>query len=160
MTAIRPISDTEYSAWVSETIPAYANEKVASGAWAAEGALEKSKAELESLLPDGKGTKDNFLCAIVSEDGSQVGMLWFAVKERAASNIAYIYNIEIKAEHRRQGHAQRALEALENEAKNQGLAGIALHVFGHNTSAQNLYTRLGYLPTNINMFKAFGRADA
>ena len=35
-----------------------------------------------------------------------------------------------------------------------GLQGIALHVFGHNTGAQALYGKLGYVPTNINMFKA------
>jgi predicted GNAT family acetyltransferase len=32
----------------------------------------------------------------------------------------------------------------------------ALHVFGHNTTAQALYAKLGYSPTNINLFKALG----
>lgn len=160
MTVIRPISESEYAAWVRETIPGYAKEKVASGAWSADGALEKSKAELESLLPDGRDTKDNFLNAILAEDGAPVGMLWFAIKERADGRIAYLYNIEVASGHRRQGHAQRALEALEDEVRRLGLAGIALHVFGHNTSAHTLYARLGYLPTNIHMFKAVANAQA
>ena len=60
----------------------------------------------------------------------------------------------IVGEHRRQGHAERALRALEAEVGRLGLQGIALHVFGHNTGAQALYGKLGYVPTNINMFKA------
>ncbi len=39
------------------------------------------------------------------------------------------------------------------QAQKRGLSGIALHVFGQNTGAQALYQKLGYLPTNINMFK-------
>lgn len=160
MPVIRPLSDAEYAAWVEETIPAYASDKVASGAWVAAEALEQSRAELQSLLPDGRDTKDHYLYSILRADGGRVGMIWFAVKPRAQARIAYVYNIEIAPEHRRQGHAQRALQALEEQAQSLGLSGIALHVFGHNTSAQALYARLGYLPTNINMYKAVGGTAA
>jgi hypothetical protein len=34
-----------------------------------------------------------------------------------------------------------------------GLAGIALHVFGHNTGARTFYAKLGYHATNINLYK-------
>ena len=153
MPVIRPMSEAEYASWVNEAIPAYAKDKIQSGAWTESESLEKSKTELESLLPDGMNTKDNFLYSVVAEDGERVGMLWFAVKERAKSRIAYVYNIEIESEHRRRGHAQRALQALEEEVQKMCLAGIALHVFGHNITAQALYTKLGYLPTNINMHK-------
>jgi ribosomal protein S18 acetylase RimI-like enzyme len=42
-----------------------------------------------------------------------------------------------------------------------GLAGIALHVFGHNQSARALYEKLGYAPTNLNLYKplAAGAGD-
>ena len=160
MPVLRPISDAEFAAWTAHTIPAYAKDKVASGAWLEAEALEKSRAALEALLPAGKETKDNFLYSVVSEYGERVGMLWFAVKERAGSRIAYIYNIEVHPEHQRKGHAQRALQALEQEVLRLGLAGIALHVFGHNTSAQALYSKQGYVATNINMFKAVPKAGA
>lgn len=160
MPVLRPMSDTEFAAWTRETIPIYAKEKVASGAWLEAEALEKSRAELAGLLPDGMSTKDNFLYAVIAEDGTRVGMLWFAAKDRAGSRIAYIYNIEIHPEHQRQGHAQRALEALEQEVQRLSLSGIALHVFGHNTAAQALYAKLGYVPTNINMFKAISCTGA
>jgi RimJ/RimL family protein N-acetyltransferase len=35
-----------------------------------------------------------------------------------------------------------------------GLSGIALHVFGHNHGAQALYAKLGFVATNINLFKS------
>jgi ribosomal protein S18 acetylase RimI-like enzyme len=160
MPVIHPISDAEFATWVDEIVPAYAKDKVASGAWTEVEALEKSRAELGSLLPDGRETKDNYLYSVLAETGEHVGMLWFGVKERAGSRIAYVYNIEIESEHRRKGHAQRALQALEHEIRRLGLAGIALHVFGHNTSAQALYAKLGYVPTNINMYKAIRAAGA
>lgn len=158
MPVIRPISEAEYADWLTRIIPAHAREKVESGAWVEAGALGKSKAELESLLPDGKDTKDNFLYSVLAEDGERVGMLWFSIKERAQASIAYVYNIEIDPAHRRKGHAQRALRALEEEVRRRGLAGIALHVFGHNTAAQALYAALGFRATNINMYKAVGEA--
>ena len=60
----------------------------------------------------------------------------------------------------RKGHAARALRALEGEMRALGLSGIALHVFGQNAAAHALYVQLGYLPTNINMFKAIGAAGS
>ncbi|HEU4670855.1 MAG TPA: GNAT family N-acetyltransferase [Dyella sp.] len=153
MPIIRPLTDAEYTAWKQETIPAYAREKVASGAWTESDAVEKARETFESLLQDGRNTKDNYLFAVLDADDIQVGVLWFAVKDRANARIAYIYSIEISPEHQHKGHASRALRALEDEVRRLRLAGIALHVFGHNAAAQALYTKLGYIPTDINMFK-------
>lgn len=153
MPVLHPLTDAEYARWVNETIPAYAGEKVASDAWTAEESLARSRAELESLLPDGLSTPDHVLCSVLDEYGTRVGMLWYAIKDRANDRIAYVYNIEVDPKHRRKGHARRAMEALEQEVRRQGLAGIALHVFGHNVSAQALYATLGYVPTNISLFK-------
>ena len=154
MPEIRPLVDVEYAAWKHESIAAYARDKVESGAWDDYDAVEKATQEFESLLPQGLSTRDNHLFAVLASDGTYVGVLWFAVKDRAKARIAYIYNIEILPEHRRKGHAQQALLALEEEVRRLGLQGVALHVFGHNTAAQALYTKLGYAPTNINMYKA------
>jgi len=71
-----------------------------------------------------------------------------------------VYDVYVRPEHQRKGHAGRAFAALEVEAHRLGLTGIALHVFGHNAGAQALYQKLGYVPTNINMFKPLASADA
>ena len=90
-----------------------------------------------------------------SDEGrAAVGMLWIAGLERAGQRIAYVYDISVRPEHRRKGHAASAFAALEGKVRELGLSGIALHVFGHNAGAVALYTKLGYQATNINMFKA------
>jgi ribosomal protein S18 acetylase RimI-like enzyme len=80
-------------------------------------------------------------------------MLWFAVKKKFDARIAYVFDVSVRPERQREGHAMRALVALEEEVRRLGLSGIALHVFGHNAGARALYDRLGFQPTNISLFK-------
>lgn len=153
MPTLRAMTEAEYAAWMTEMIPAYAQDKVASGQWSAGEAVELSAQGLRELLPQGLQTPGHFLYTIEDDAAQAVGQLWFAVEQRAGARIAYVYDIAIRLERRREGHAQRAFGALEAEARQRGLCGIALHVFGHDTPAQALYARLGFQPTNINLFK-------
>mgnify|MGYP000850246264 CR=1 FL=1 len=59
MTTLRPMAEPEYAEFAAQAIPAYAADKVASGQWAAEVALELSRKEHEELLPQGLRTPDN-----------------------------------------------------------------------------------------------------
>jgi ribosomal protein S18 acetylase RimI-like enzyme len=158
MSPLRPMTEAEFAAWCDAIVPDYAAEKVKSGDWLESEALMRSRESLDTLLPCGIDTPDNHLFAIVGPDGDSVGMLWFAVKERSGSRIAYVYNIAIHPECRRQGHAERAFEALEHEAHRLGLRGVFLHVFGHNHGALSLYEKLGFEATDITMFKPLGEA--
>ena len=153
MPTLVPMTETQYQAYVEDAIPGYAADKVASGQWSADEALDLSRKSLEALLPKGLSTPDNHLFTVRDAEGSPVGMLWIAAQDRAGERIAYIYDVRIEAGCQRRGHATRAFLALEDEARILGLSGIALHVFGHNTGAQALYSKLGYRATNINMFK-------
>ena len=160
MPVLRQMKESEYLAWQAETIPAYAADKVASGQWAKDDSLELSRKEYRELLPDGLNTKDNYLFSILDLQSAPVGMLWFAVKTKFAAKIAYVFDVKVLPERQREGHAFRAFIAVETEVQRLGLAGIALHVFGHNTAAQALYAKLGFHPTNINLYKAVGAAGA
>ena len=160
MSALRPITDDEYFAWLEAVIPEYASDKVASGQWSEDSALDRSRKEYEEQLPNGKGTENNYLYTVLSSQGQPVGTLWFAAKDRAKQRVAYVYDVTIEPEHRRQGHALRAFQALELEVVRLGLDGVALHVFGHNHAAHALYVKLGYVATNINMFKPVACAGA
>ena len=150
------MTQPEYAAWLAETIPAYAADKVASGQWAEDAALELSKKEYAELLPQGPETPENHLFTILDQESAPVGVLWFAVKTKFNARIAFVLDVTVREGRRRQGHARRALLALEGEVRKLGLSGIALHVFGHNTGAQALYAKLGYRPTNISLFKPVG----
>ena len=153
MSVLRPISDDEYANWLEAIIPGYAEDKVVSGQWPAESALDLARKTYAELLPDGRHTEDNYVYSILDADGEVVGTLWFVAMPRANRRVAHVYDVYVLPERRRQGHAFRAFQALEREAALLGLTGITLHVFGHNHEARALYEKLGYLPTNINMYK-------
>lgn len=153
MSTLRPMSDAEYAAWQEQSIKDYAADKVASGQWSESESLELSRKENDELLPQGLQTPDNYFFTIANAQAESVGMLWFAVRTKFNAPIAFVYDVAVWPEHQRQGHASRAFLALEEEVRRRGLGGIALHVFGHNAAAQALYAKLGFQPTNINLFK-------
>lgn len=158
-TLLEPMSEAEYLAFVEATVPAYAADKVASGQWREADALTLARRELAALLPQGLATPGHHLYTLRgAAGGAAVGRIWIAEQQRAGSKVAYVYDVQIAAAHRRKGHARRAFEALEAEARALGFEGIALHVFGHNRGAQALYEKLGYRPTNIHMFKDIAAA--
>jgi ribosomal protein S18 acetylase RimI-like enzyme len=148
------LTEAQYLAYLAEAIPGFAAEKIASGQWSKEEALALSRKSFHDLLPQGMKTPDNYLYAVQDRHGNPVGMLWFGTQKRAGKRIAFVYDVSIRPEHRRKGFASRAFRALEEQARTMGLSGIALHVFGFNTEAQLLYSKLGFRPTNISMFKS------
>ena len=155
VTALRAMRPETYPAYLEAAIAGYAQENVAAGRWPEVGALERSRENFESLLPAGLDTPDNFLFEILEEEtGALVGFVWYTVERKHGSCVAYIYDLEVKAEHRRKGHALRALQALESLAAAAGASTIGLNVFANNLAAQELYRRLGYAPTNFNMRKS------
>jgi ribosomal protein S18 acetylase RimI-like enzyme len=147
-----------FGPYVQASIAGYAEDNVASGRWPCEGALERSRAEFESLLPLGLATPDNHIFEIRAvEGGPAVGAIWIAVQERGGLRTAFVFDVAIHAAWRRQGHAMRAFQALENLGRELGVASIGLHVFGHNPGAQALYAKLGYQVTGINMQKVLAQ---
>lgn len=161
MTVLAPMRPEVYDAYREAAIAGYTEDNVASGRWPREGALERSRANFESLLPQGLATPDHYLFEILAaEAGPTVGFLWFAVEERYGIRSAYVYDLAIHAESRRRGHAKRAFEALEHLVSALGLSSIGLHVFGNNPGAQALYAKLGYRVTGLNMAKHLDEARA
>lgn len=149
------MADSEFDGFLAALIPGYSADKVAAGQWSEEESLELSRKLIAEILPQGIATQDHSFFTILGEDGAtRVGVLWIVRKLQAGKPIAHIYDIEIEPEHQRQGHATRALNALEAMAPDLGVTGIALHVFGHNASAQALYAKLGFEIKGISMFKA------
>ena len=161
MTQLSPMTEPAFADYLAFAIPDFARDKVQAGQWAEHESLELSRTGYVELLPQGLATPDNFFYTV--RDGAllaDIGMLWFAAQQRAGQRIAYVYDVYIRPEHQRKGHASRAFAELEVEVRKHGLSGIALHVFGHNAGAQALYQKLGYVPTNINMIKLLTSAAA
>ena len=158
MTALIPMSPSAFEGFLRAAVESYARQNVASGRWPVESAMELSRAEHDKLLPQGSATEDAHLFEIIdSETNAIVGTLWLAVQNAAGTPAGYVYNIEIVEEHRREGHARRALEALEPICRGLGLSSVGLHVFAFNTPARRLYETLGYEATGITMRKSLRR---
>ncbi|HEY3635952.1 MAG TPA: GNAT family N-acetyltransferase [Caldimonas sp.] len=155
MSPLRPMTESEYAGWVGESIPGYAADKVASGQWSKEESLQLARKEFDELLPQGLETPENHFFTIVDSHSAAVGALWFAVKTKFNARVAYVFDVGVRPERQREGHAIGAFRALEEEVRSPGLSGIALHVFGHHSGARALYAKLGFQPTNISLFKRF-----
>jgi ribosomal protein S18 acetylase RimI-like enzyme len=160
LSALRAMSEPEYAAWLAQVVPFYAAGKAASGEWTQADALARSAQEYAQLLPQGLATPDNYLYTIVDAQAQAVGSLWFAAKTKFNARIAFVFDVGVLPHRQREGHAERALRALEDELRRLGLSGMALHVFGHDVAAQALYAKLGFQATNISLFKPIGAASA
>src|SRR5262245_44401189 len=130
------MTDAEFEAYLRPAIEEYAQEHVRSGGWRAEDAAERSAAEFRALLPNGVNSAGQHLFAIKDEAETQVGILWFAVRDKNGKRSAFIYDVRIDEEFQRRGYAMQAFQALEALAREMSLAAISLHVFGHNTAAR------------------------
>ena len=138
------MTEAELEAYLRDAIGSYADAHVAAGSWAAEGAEERSAAEFAQLLPAGLATENMLLYMAEVADGEVVGWVWLCLKHPRGGEIAWIYDIEVLAEHRGKGFGRALLAAAEAELRLRGVAVLGLNVFGHNVVAQRLYASSGY----------------
>lgn len=149
---LRPIDAASFEQLWRVGTADYAAERVRAGQWLPELALARAQAEFAVLLPQGAQTPGHHLLAIADPaSGEAVGHLWWAEEERDGRRVAYVYDLAVQPAQQRRGHARRAFEALEAQARAAGLARIDLHVFGHNPGAQAFYAALGYRVTSVMM---------
>jgi ribosomal protein S18 acetylase RimI-like enzyme len=147
------MDESTYAAWRQATVREYADEKVAAGAWPATEAMERSEAEFQRLLPEGRLTAGHHIRSMIDDAGQRVGQAWYVAEDRPIGRVIFIYDIAVDPEHRRKGHAQAALRAIEDDARAMGCIGVQLHVFGGNTGARELYRKAGYEETDVMMLK-------
>ena len=152
MIALVPMTESDYQGFLAKLIPDFASDKVQAGNWTEAESLERSSQEMAKLLPQGIHTPGQFVTKLVNESGEVVGDLWYARQENRPTE-AFIFDFEILTPFRRRGYASQALDALVTLAKTQGFDRLALHVFGSNTAARELYKKSGFNETNVQMAK-------
>ena len=153
MVRLVSMSEEDYRQFLAWAIADYAREQVKAGTWQSEEAMELGKTAFETLLPDGLSTPNQFLYVIEDADSNPVGYIWFGVRQEGESRFAALYELVVFEEYRRRGYASQALLALEDQAREQGVKQIVLHVFGHNEGARALYRKSGYVERNVTMVK-------
>ncbi|EON70635.1 GNAT family N-acetyltransferase [Lysinibacillus sphaericus] len=151
MITLKPMNQEEFKQYISYAIEDYAKDKIASGNWSEDEAIDLSKKSFDQLLPKDEKTKNNHLFSIFHND-ILVGMIWISQKA-TNPNEGFIYDFVIFEQCQGQGYGKKAMKEAETIAKELGMNKIGLNVFGHNKIARGLYEKMGYEITNIAMAK-------
>jgi ribosomal protein S18 acetylase RimI-like enzyme len=148
---LRPLRDDEFEAFLAALHVEYARGLVEEAGMTPEGAVEKARADLGSLFPDGVRGPDHHV-AIVEDvaTGGPAGRVFWAPRR---DDRAYVYDLFIEERFRGQGLGRRALELLEADARSAGFQGIDLNVWGGNEVARALYRAAGYYERAVFMSK-------
>ena len=149
MITLVPMPQGDFEIFLEHGIREYAEDHVRNGNWPADGALERSKKEFEHYLPDGLDSKDQYLWSLLDEKGNTIGVLWVQVKDQ----MAFIFDFAIDEAFRGKGYGKQALVAMDEKLKSMNVESVALHVFGDNIVAQELYKKAGFKITGIHMKK-------
>jgi ribosomal protein S18 acetylase RimI-like enzyme len=149
MVRLEPLQQDDFERFLEREIRGYADDHVRNGNWSEEGALERSRQEFEFRLPEGIHTQDQYLWSLVDDFNRKIGVLWVQVKDQKA----FIFDFVIDQEFRGQGFGKQSLAAMDEKLKSIDVNSVALHVFGDNRSAQELYKKVGYEITGMHMKK-------
>ncbi|MGE7110393.1 GNAT family N-acetyltransferase [Lysinibacillus sp. NPDC047702] len=152
MITLKNMNQEEFKQYISFAVEDYAKDKIASGNWSEDEAIDLSKKSFDQLLPKDEKTENNHLFSIFNND-ILVGMIWIAQKGPTKPNEGFIYDFLIFEQYQGQGYAKKAMKEIETIAKELGINKIGLNVFGHNKIARGLYEKMGYEITNITMAK-------
>jgi ribosomal protein S18 acetylase RimI-like enzyme len=156
MVKLVPMQADDFAPYLEHGIREYAEEHVRNGNWQPDEALERSRKEFKTLLPDGLQSKDQYIFSIMDESCEQkLGLVWVEVKMDLTPRKGFIFDFVIDEQYRGQGFGKQALAALDERLIAMGVASVGLHVFAHNTNAFELYKKMGYEITNINMRKTY-----
>jgi ribosomal protein S18 acetylase RimI-like enzyme len=148
------MNQDEFETYFDHAADRYARAQIRAGNWNPATAAVQANLVLDDLLPDGLDSEGQHLRTVVDpERGEKVGMVWYAAGGQGARLSLFICDLVIDPPFRRQGYGAQVLQALEEIARQQGAAALALHVFGHNLAARALYEKLGYRATDIRMVK-------
>ncbi len=150
---LKPMTQKEFDQWKNRSIKLYAQDKQQSHNLSAESAFELAQKSFKDLLPQDLLTPEAYLYSAFDDEKMLVGQIWFNLKKSDKGNRAFIFDVIIEQEFRAKGCGTQLMLLVEEEMKKLQVTRVGLHVFSYNTVALNLYKKLGYHVTDINMEK-------
>lgn len=149
-----PMTTTDFERFVETSSTDYAEQCRLTGLPSLATSQPQARANLLALLPQGLATPGHYLMLLQEEEsGASVGEIWFGEVKEDDRTFAFLYDLTIDAAYRRRGFASAALELLLEEIKLRGLDNLSLNVFAHNTAAQALYRKAGFIASEITMVR-------
>jgi GNAT superfamily N-acetyltransferase len=151
---LRPIGDDELPGFMASARESYERQLIEFGHRTPDEAHAKAEADSVRLLSCAGGPPDLHVFAVEdAATGAPVGTAFFASLDAHGRSVAFIYGLEIDAEHRGRGLGRAAMIAVEQKARELGHEEIRLNVFGGNAPARALYRSLGYEEADVTMIK-------
>jgi ribosomal protein S18 acetylase RimI-like enzyme len=150
--ALRAMLPDEFDSYLEWAVDDYAAELERNGKATGEAAELASRASFDSILPDGVSTPGQVLLVAVDPNDERVGVLWFGPSTDDPA-MAWIYDITVEEDRRRQGWGRAIMRAFEGEARARGFPRAGLNVYGDNHVARRLYESLGYIETARQLHK-------
>lgn len=142
---LRTMTENEFVQFHKYSTNDYAKDLMKGQNIAWEEAIRQAEKEFLEMLPEGQDSKDNALMIIEEiTNGKSVGIIWYQFEVTDEMKYAFLSDFVINEEERRKGYATAALFEMEQDAKKHGCTDIRLHVWKHNPSGINLYTKCGY----------------
>jgi ribosomal protein S18 acetylase RimI-like enzyme len=157
---LEPMNETQFQSYLSTAVQDYAEAHIKAGDCRPEEALTLAQKDYQELLPDGLLSKNQFLFSVrddARDKNENIGMIWFAVKDRRAGRSAFIYDFNIREDLRGKGYGKKMMESIEELIQEMGIDTVSLNVFGYNHAARKLYEKMGYQITGIGMTKTLGK---
>lgn len=145
-----PITTAELPAWIAKSRDGYAKQMHELGGLSEGAANEKADADMDRLFPEGKLAPGHEVVMARDLQGL-VGYVWLAVPQDDAEPIAYVYDVEVDATRRGQGHGRLLMHWAIERSRAQGAKALQLNVFGGNAVARKLYDSLGFTEMSRTM---------
>lgn len=153
MIVLVPMTEAEFATYLAGAVRSYADAHLKAGDVQPDDALSRAQADYDELLPAGLRSPNQHLYSLAHDTLGTIGMIWFEFRDRNGRKSAFLYDFEIRAYLRGQGHGRRALELFEEKLRELGAESVRLNVFGYNHAARALYEKMGYEITGIGMKK-------
>lgn len=144
---IRPITEDELSDYIAATMREYAEDKHTNGGLSLDEARRQSEQETAHYFPNGRLTPGHEVFIATDDAGTTVGRLWVAPRG-ASTDVAFIYAIQVEPAARGNGYGRALVQEAATWSREKGFRTLALHVFGGNDVAINLYESLGFVTTD------------
>jgi len=151
---LRPMTQAEFDARVEASFTGFVAEMVRTGELAEADAPAEVRRRRQQNLPKGLGTA-GMLFLVGDVDDEPIGWIWIALPGRPPHPLtAWVYNVEVDEAHRGRGYGRELMLAAEDELVRHGVTKLGLNVFAGNTTAIQLYERLGYEVISQQMIKS------
>jgi ribosomal protein S18 acetylase RimI-like enzyme len=146
-----PMTAPELEAFIEQEVADYAEQRVSEGWWGRHEAPERARDDLQTVVQwehQAMTTDRQRLWTALNTDGAPVGWLWVKLAPAGTwAHRAFLCQMTVARELRRQGYGRAMLEALEALLAREGIEDLSLNVCDSNLPATHLYASAGYEPT-------------